>query len=116
MEREIVGSYLVRDNGFGDLIQGMLLHTPWRDSNPDLKFLWRTGLPDGIFETKNPYLGKFWRVLQWKFMSIWSILRPFGICCLHLVYFMDFGYIFPRFGMLYQEKSGNPADGRDDKE
>jgi K+-transporting ATPase A subunit len=26
-----------------------------------------------------------------------------------LVYFMLIWYIFPRFGMLYQEKSGNPA-------
>jgi hypothetical protein len=26
-----------------------------------------------------------------------------------LLYFMDFWYIFPRFGILYQEKSGNPA-------
>jgi hypothetical protein len=25
-----------------------------------------------------------------------------------LVYFMVICYIFPRFGMLYQEKSGNP--------
>jgi hypothetical protein len=33
------------------------------------------------FQTKNPNLGKFWRVLQWKilvyFMTIWSILRPY---------------------------------------
>jgi hypothetical protein len=34
------------------------------------------------------------------FMTIWSILLPFGIFCGHLVY-------FPSFGMLYQEKSGN---------
>jgi hypothetical protein len=35
------------------------------------------------FQTKNPTLGKFWKVLQWKilvhFMDIWSILLPFGI-------------------------------------
>jgi hypothetical protein len=42
-------------------------------------------------------------------MVIWSILRPFGIFCGHLVYFIVIWYIFPRFGMLYQEKSGNPA-------
>jgi hypothetical protein len=36
-------------------------------------------------------LGKFWRVLQWYvFMAIWCI--------------------FPRFGMLHQEKSVNPAN------
>jgi hypothetical protein len=34
------------------------------------------------------------------FMATWPILRPFGIFCDHLVYFF-------RFGMLYQEKSGN---------
>jgi hypothetical protein len=63
------------------------------------------------FKTKNPHLGKFWRVLQWKmlvyYMAIWSIIRLFslfyghlGICMLgHLVY-------FSRFGMLYQVKSG----------
>jgi hypothetical protein len=30
------------------------------------------------------------------FVTIWSILRPFGI-------------FFPRFGILHQEKSGNPG-------
>jgi hypothetical protein len=28
----------------------------------------------------------------------------------HLLYFVVIWYIFPRFGILYQEKSGNPAD------
>jgi hypothetical protein len=41
------------------------------------------------FQTKHPNLGKFWRVLQW-------IVRG------------NFIY-FSRFGILYQEKSGNPA-------
>jgi hypothetical protein len=27
----------------------------------------------------------------------------------HLVYFVVILYIFPRFGILYQEKSGNPV-------
>jgi hypothetical protein len=58
------------------------------------------------FQTKNPNLGKFWRVLQWNmlayFMDIWSILRSIGIFCGNLVY-------FSHFGMLYQEKSGNPG-------
>jgi hypothetical protein len=35
------------------------------------------------FQTRNPYLGKFWMVLQWKMlvshMAIWSILCSFGI-------------------------------------
>jgi hypothetical protein len=62
------------------------------------------------FQTKTLNLGKFWRVLQRKllvyFVAIWSILRPFGIFFCHSVYLW---YIFPRFGMLHQEKSGNPA-------
>jgi hypothetical protein len=36
-----------------------------------------------------------------------------GIFCGPLGYFLVVWYIFPPFGMLYQEKSGNP--GRDDK-
>jgi hypothetical protein len=35
------------------------------------------------------------------FMAIWYILRPFGKLHSYLVH-------FPRFGMLYHEKSGNP--------
>jgi hypothetical protein len=65
------------------------------------------------FQTKNPNLGKFWRVLQWKIlapsMTIWSILRPLEIFYGHLVHFVVIWYISPRFGNLYQEKSGNPA-------
>jgi hypothetical protein len=71
------------------------------------------------FQTKNPNLGKFWRVLQWKmlvyFMTIWSILLPFGLFYCHLVYFIAIRYIlwlfiiFFQFGMLYEEKSGNPV-------
>jgi hypothetical protein len=37
-----------------------------------------------------------------NFTAIWHILRPFGIFYLLLVH-------FTRFGMLYQEKSGNPG-------
>jgi hypothetical protein len=42
------------------------------------------------------------------FVAIWYILWPFGIFCGHLLYFIFLVY-FPQFGMLYQEKSGNPA-------
>jgi hypothetical protein len=52
------------------------------------------------FQTKNPNLGKFSRVLQWKvlvyFMTIWSILRPLEICYGHLAYFSPFWYFVPR--------------------
>jgi hypothetical protein len=48
-----------------------------------------SGLPDGLFSNQNPVLGKFWRTLEWKmlvyFMTIWNILRPFGIACGQLV-------------------------------
>jgi hypothetical protein len=65
------------------------------------------------FQTKNPNLGKFCRVLQWNMMvsvmAIWSILLPFGIFCGHFVGVI-YGYLvhFSRFGMLHQEESGNP--------
>jgi hypothetical protein len=36
-----------------------------------------------------------------------------GIFNGHLVYFMAIWYIFPRFGLWYQEKSGNPAYDRE---
>jgi hypothetical protein len=66
------------------------------------------------FQTKNPNLGKFWRVLLWKlllyFMTIWPILQPLEIFYGHLRYFVAFWYIFPRFGILDQEKSGNPGE------
>jgi hypothetical protein len=40
---------------------------------------------------------------------IWYILWSSGIFYGHLAYVMAIWSIFPRFGMLYQEKSGNPA-------
>jgi hypothetical protein len=50
-----------------------------------------------IFQTKIPYLGKFWRVLQWNmmvyFMAIRPILRPLCIFCGHLVYLLVIWYI-----------------------
>jgi hypothetical protein len=36
------------------------------------------------------------------FTDIWYILWPFGIFCVYLVH-------FPRFGIKYWEKSGNPG-------
>jgi hypothetical protein len=43
-------------------------------------------LPDGLFQTKNPNLDKFWRALDWKML----------LC-------------FMFFGIMHQEKPGNPA-------
>jgi hypothetical protein len=73
----------------------------------------KQGCQMSYFQTKNPNLGKFWRVLQWKmlvyFMAIWSNLWQFCIFYDHLVYFVLILYILSRFGMLRQEKSGNPG-------
>jgi hypothetical protein len=77
------------------------------------------------FQAENTNLGKFRIASHWKmfvyfivirsifgnlvyfwqfglFLAMWSI---FG----NLIYFMVIWYIFHRFGMLYQEKSGNPV-------
>jgi hypothetical protein len=65
------------------------------------------------FQTKNPNLGKFRRLLHWKmlvflnghfvhFTVLCYILWTFGIVCGNLVY-------FSRFGILCEEKSGNPG-------
>jgi hypothetical protein len=43
-----------------------------------------------------------------NFTAIWYILRPFGIFYGHLDYLGPLG-VSSRFGMLYQQKSGNPA-------
>jgi hypothetical protein len=65
------------------------------------------------FLTKNPNLGKFWRALNWKMliycMATWNILLAFGIFCDHLEHFVFIWLIFSGFGIMYQEKSGNPA-------
>jgi hypothetical protein len=42
-------------------------------------------------------------------MFVRSILRPFVTFYGRLVYFWSSWYIFARFGMLYQVKSGNPG-------
>jgi hypothetical protein len=51
------------------------------------------------FQTKNPDLGTFWRILQKKrlvySMAVWNILGSFGKFCGHLVILWQFG-IFPR--------------------
>jgi hypothetical protein len=77
-------------------------------------FCWRgeQGCQMVCFQTKNPNLGKFWRVLHWKMlrslMAIWNMLRSFGKFYDHLVHFVLIWYIFSGFGITYQQKSGNP--------
>jgi hypothetical protein len=64
------------------------------------------------FQTENLNLGKFCRAFEWKmlvyFMTIWNILRPFGIIYGHLVLFVVIWYIFLVLVCLDPEKSGNP--------
>jgi hypothetical protein len=65
------------------------------------------------YQTKNPNLGKFGKVLQLNmlvnFMAIWSIFLLFGTFYGYLQYFMVIWYVhFPVLGIVYQEKSGNP--------
>jgi hypothetical protein len=52
------------------------------------------------FQTKNPDLDKYFEDLA---------MEDVGIFYGHLVYSTVIWYISPRFGMLHQEKSGNPA-------
>jgi hypothetical protein len=65
------------------------------------------------FQTKNPNLGKFLRALDWKvliyFVAISNILWILGIFYDHLVQFVFIWYIFSDFGIMHQEKSGNPG-------
>jgi hypothetical protein len=42
-------------------------------------------------------------------MDVWSILEPLDIFYGHLEYFSGYLVYFPHFGILYREKSGNPA-------
>jgi hypothetical protein len=42
-------------------------------------------------------------------MSTWNILWTFGIFYDNFLHFVFIWYIFSGFGMLYQEKSGNPG-------
>jgi hypothetical protein len=65
------------------------------------------------FRTKNRTLGKFGRALDWKmllyYIAIWNIWLTFGIFYDYLVHFVIIWYILSGFGIMCQEKSGNPA-------
>jgi hypothetical protein len=62
------------------------------------------------FQTKNPNLDQIFP-LPWKmmvyFMDTWSILRCFDIFETFCIVRVNLVYFSP-FGILYQEKSGNP--------
>jgi hypothetical protein len=71
----------------------------------------KTGLPNGIFQTKNPNLGIFWKASQWKtlihILAIWYILWAFGIFTDHFEYFVVFWYIFSQFWYSVSRNSGS---------
>jgi hypothetical protein len=56
------------------------------------------------FQTKNPILGKFWRVLDLKmliyFLNICNILQVFGIFYDHLVHFVFIWNTISVFGIV----------------
>jgi hypothetical protein len=65
-------------------------------------------LPNGIFT----YIPKIqvWYLFEGLGMENLGIYySTYGEFCEHLVYFVVTGYISSHFGMLYQEKSGNPV-------
>jgi hypothetical protein len=78
---------------------------PWKKKKKKKKNEGDQGCQMVCLKTKNPNLGKFWRVLHWKmlvyFMVFSYILWTFGIVPGNLLY-------FSRFGILYEKKSGNP--------
>jgi hypothetical protein len=65
------------------------------------------------FQTKNPNLGKFWSALDRKiliyFMVICNISQTLETLYYRMVHFMFIWNIFSGFGIMYQEKSGNPG-------
>jgi hypothetical protein len=66
------------------------------------------------FQTENPNLGKIsgphiGQYVLIYFMAIWNILWIFEILCDHSVHFMFILVHFSSFGIMHQEKSGNPG-------
>jgi hypothetical protein len=82
-----------------------------------INILWQrcggTGLPVGIFSNRISQFGYILEGFGMEYVvifsgpleyitAIWYILGPFGNIVVSW-------HIFPRFGILYREKSGNPA-------
>jgi hypothetical protein len=71
----------------------------WIAPDSSLFAWWDQGCQMVCFQTKNPNLGKFWRVLDWVrfiyFTAIWKILSIFEIFHDQLVHFVFIWYIFP---------------------
>jgi hypothetical protein len=61
-----------------------------------------------IFSNQKSHFGNILEDLEMENVVI-PTLWPFGIHSCHLViYVVVFWYLFPHFGLLYHEKSGNP--------
>jgi hypothetical protein len=71
--------------------------------------LWYQGCQMICFQTKNINLGKFWRTLEWKMLKYFMAIRTVGVFYDHLVHFYVNLVYFSGFGIMYQEKSGNPV-------
>jgi hypothetical protein len=81
--------------------------------------MYRSGLPDGLFSNQK---SQFWENFQglrlknidipiiWPFETFYGYTRYFYE---HLVNFVFIWYIFSSFGIMHQEKSGNPDIGRE---
>jgi uncharacterized membrane protein HdeD (DUF308 family) len=57
------------------------------------------GLPDGYFQTKNPNLDQFWRILQWKIYGhlVYVFYGHFlYVIYGHLAYLFPFWYVVAR--------------------
>jgi hypothetical protein len=67
------------------------------------------------FQTKIPIWVNLEGALDCKMlicpMAVWKILQTFRISYDHLAHFVFIWSIFSSFGIMYQEKSGNP-DGK----
>jgi hypothetical protein len=70
-------------------------------------------LPDGLFSNPKSKFGQILGGLAMeddgKYYGHLVHFTVFATFYGHLVWFVVVCYIFPRFGNLYQEKSGNPA-------
>jgi hypothetical protein len=73
----------------------------------------RAGLPDGLFSNQKSHFGLIFEGLRLENVDIFyghlEYLRNFWIFYDHWVHFVIIWYIFFGFGIMYQEKSGNPG-------
>jgi hypothetical protein len=61
------------------------------------------------FQTKHPDFGIFWRTLELKLLLYIYSGHVYYFMTIGYTCFTGIGYIFPRFGIFYQEKLANLA-------